>query len=204
MGTQFAVDRIRTGGDGCLRAARGRADAAPKGALSPLDPKESSPDVLLPVSGPTGKSKGRKTAGRIALVLGVLLALVLTLVLVFAVRFRSLLDPETFADRLELIGGGESVEWFLTSKWPVYNRREAIIGTAGISRHLNRSEQHSVPYRDLSAPINYIRQHFSGPISVARNSHSYHQGCSTPSSSSRCSSRPAGARRVNGSTIRGR
>jgi len=34
-------------------------------------------------------------------VLGVLLALVLALVLVFAVRFRSLLDPETLADRLE-------------------------------------------------------------------------------------------------------
>jgi hypothetical protein len=68
-----------------------------------LDPKESSPDVLLPVSGPPGKSTGRrrKTAGRIALVLGVLLTLVLALVLVFAVRFRSLLDPETLADRLE-------------------------------------------------------------------------------------------------------
>ena len=101
MGTPFAVDRITTCGDGCLRAARGRADAAPKGALSPLDPTESSPDILLPVSGPPGKSPGRKTAGRIALVLGVLLTLVLALVLVSAVRFRSLLDPETLADRLE-------------------------------------------------------------------------------------------------------
>jgi hypothetical protein len=39
--------------------------------------------------------------GRIALVLGILLALVLAVVLVFAVRFRSLLDPELLADRLE-------------------------------------------------------------------------------------------------------
>lgn len=103
MGTQFAVDRITTGGDGCPRAARGRADAAPKGAMSPLDQTENSPDVRLPVSGPTDRSagRGRKTAGRIALVLGVLLALVLAVVLLFAVRFRSLLDPETLADRLE-------------------------------------------------------------------------------------------------------
>jgi len=103
MGTQFAVDRITTGGDGCPRAARGRADAAPKGALSPLDQTENSSDILLPVPGPTNRSSGRrrKTAGRIALVLGVLLALLLAVVLVFAVRFRSLLDPETLADRLE-------------------------------------------------------------------------------------------------------
>ncbi|MBK5097124.1 MAG: AsmA family protein, partial [Gemmatimonadetes bacterium] len=68
-----------------------------------MDQTEHSPDVRLPVSGPTDRSagRGRKTAGRIALVLGVLLALVLAVVLVFAVRFRSLLDPETLADRLE-------------------------------------------------------------------------------------------------------
>ncbi len=86
-------------------------------------------------------------------------------------RYRAdddhVLNGGVVTDRLELIGGGESVEWFLTSKWPVYNQRGGIIGTVGISRHLNRFEHQSVPYRDLRAPINYIREHFSSQISVA-------------------------------------
>lgn len=86
-------------------------------------------------------------------------------------RYRAdddhVLNGGAVTDRLELIGGGKSVEWFLTSKWPVYNPGGTIIGTVGISRHLNRSERQAVPYRDLRAPIDYIREHFSSQVSVA-------------------------------------
>ncbi|MEP4147745.1 MAG: helix-turn-helix domain-containing protein [Halioglobus sp.] len=71
------------------------------------------------------------------------------------------------SDRLELIGGADSVEWFLTSKWPIYNHSNQIIGSIGISRHLNRSETKAAPFQQLSAPIDYIRQHFASDISVA-------------------------------------
>jgi AraC-like DNA-binding protein len=71
-------------------------------------------------------------------------------------------------DRLELITGElQSGDWFLTSKWPIYNVRDQIIGSFGISRHLNRTEGTAIPFRELRAPVDYICQHFASDISVA-------------------------------------
>ena len=70
-------------------------------------------------------------------------------------------------NRLELIRGVDGVEWFLTSKWPVFNPFDEIIASLGMSRHLNRAERTAIPYRELAAPIDYIREHFAGRISVA-------------------------------------
>lgn len=71
-------------------------------------------------------------------------------------------------DRLELITGElQSGDWFLTSKWPIYNVRGQVIGSFGISRHLNRTEGTAVPFRELRAPVDYICQHFASDISVA-------------------------------------
>ena len=70
-------------------------------------------------------------------------------------------------DRLELIGGADQrADWFLTSKWPVYDPVDKIIGTFGISRHLNRTEDTTVPFLQLRAPIDYINQHFTEAISI--------------------------------------
>jgi AraC-like DNA-binding protein len=77
------------------------------------------------------------------------------------------LEGGTVTDRLELIGGEKaSVEWFLTSKWPIYDTGGEIIGSFGMSRHLNRSERKAVPYRELSTPIEYIQAHFADAIAV--------------------------------------
>ncbi len=89
-----------------------------------------------------------------------------------AQRYRDddaqVLEGGTITDRLELIvGGGASVEWFLTSKWPIFDRQDKVIGSGGVSRHLNRSEGKTVPCRELSAPIEYIGRHFASDISVA-------------------------------------
>lgn len=78
------------------------------------------------------------------------------------------LDGGVVTDRLELITGErQSGDWFLTSKWPIYNTRDRIIGSFGISRHLNRTEGTAIPFRELRAPVDYIREHFSSNISVA-------------------------------------
>ena len=79
---------------------------------------------------------------------------------------RDVLRGAVVTDRLELLGGAETVEWFLTSKWPIFKSDDTVIGSFGISRHLNRSEGKVAPFRELSAPINYIRQHFADHISV--------------------------------------
>ncbi len=71
-------------------------------------------------------------------------------------------------DRLELITARHQPgDWFLTSKWPIYNLRDRIIGSFGISRHLNRTEGTAIPFRELRAPVDYICQHFASDISVA-------------------------------------
>ena len=86
-------------------------------------------------------------------------------------RYRAddqlVLDGGRVTDRLEIIKGeGEFVEWFLTSKWPIYNKQNDIIGSLGISRHLNHSERKLVPYQELSTPIDYIQEHFASHLSV--------------------------------------
>lgn len=86
-------------------------------------------------------------------------------------RYRAdddrVLKGGTVTDRLELIGGEKtSVEWFITSKWPIYKPAGEIIGSFGMSRHLNKSERKAVPYRELSTPIEYIQAHFADALSV--------------------------------------
>jgi AraC-like DNA-binding protein len=77
------------------------------------------------------------------------------------------LDGGEVSDRLELIlGEGGSGDWFLTSKWPIYDTRDRILGSLGISRHLNRTDRTAIPFRELRAPVDYISQHFASPISV--------------------------------------
>ncbi len=80
---------------------------------------------------------------------------------------KQVLQGRVITDRLELIGGPtEQVEWFLTSKWPVYSPAGDIIGSFGMSRHLNRSERRTVLFHDLNAPISYITEHFASKLSV--------------------------------------
>lgn len=77
------------------------------------------------------------------------------------------LEGHVVTDRLELITGeGDTGDWFLTSKWPVYDLHERIIGSFGISRHLNRTERTTIPFQELRAPVDYICQNFAANISV--------------------------------------
>ncbi|QFU75944.1 helix-turn-helix domain-containing protein [Halioglobus maricola] len=80
---------------------------------------------------------------------------------------RRVLAGNAVSDRLEMIGSqGASLEWFLTSKWPVFNTAGNIVASFGMSRHLNRSERSAVPYRELDVPISYIQTHFAENVSV--------------------------------------
>jgi AraC-like DNA-binding protein len=70
-------------------------------------------------------------------------------------------------ERLELITAeGQAGDWFLTSKWPIYDLQGQVIGSFGISRHLNKTEGRTIPFRELRTPITYINQHFASNISV--------------------------------------
>ena len=80
---------------------------------------------------------------------------------------EQVLAGSVVTDRLELITAqSQAGDWFLTSKWPVYNPQGRVIGSFGISRHLNRTEGTSIPFRELRAPIDYISEHFGSSIPV--------------------------------------
>jgi AraC-like DNA-binding protein len=77
------------------------------------------------------------------------------------------LEGNLVTDRLEMITADSgSGDWFLTSKWPVYNPQDKIIGSFGISRHLNRTERTTIPFLELRAPVDYICQNFASNLSV--------------------------------------
>jgi AraC-like DNA-binding protein len=88
---------------------------------------------------------------------------------------QRVLAGELVTDKLELITSRHEVaSWFLTSKWPVYDCQENIIGSFGSSRHLNNTDRATIPFRELNAPIEYIRQHFAERITVAQLAASSH------------------------------
>ena len=75
---------------------------APKGSMLPLDASDPDTTIRLPSEGPRSRpGSGRRLWRRLGIAAAVLFTLFLAVTLVFAVRFRSLLDPETLADRLE-------------------------------------------------------------------------------------------------------
>lgn len=78
-------------------------------------------------------------------------------------------------DRLELIPNrNKATSWFLTSKWPVYNFEDQIIGTFGTSRYLNETLSTITPFRELNESIEYIQRHFSEPMSVEQLARATH------------------------------
>jgi len=82
---------------------------------------------------------------------------------------QQVLEGVVITDRLELIvRTGEKASWFITSKWPIYDPAGNIIGSFGVSRHLNITHSSVIPFRDLDAPIDYIRQHYADVASVAQ------------------------------------
>ena len=71
--------------------------------MSPLDSSDPSARIRIPSdpAGPRERSRGRTVLRRIGLAAGILFALLLAVTLIFAIRFRSLLDPENLAASLE-------------------------------------------------------------------------------------------------------
>lgn len=58
--------------------------------------------------------------------------------------------------------------WCLTYKWPLYNRQDEIIGLIGISLDLQSASKSHPAYKRLAAVDEFIRRHFSQPVSMAQ------------------------------------
>lgn len=59
-------------------------------------------------------------------------------------------------------------DWFVTSKIPLRSRDGSIIGLAGVARHLREAAATLAPYSRLAKTLEFIRQHYSEPISTSQ------------------------------------
>jgi len=80
---------------------------------------------------------------------------------------KRVLRGQLVTDRLEMnaLENGE-VAWFTTSKRPLKNIDGDIIGSYGITRHLEKTSIALTGVVALKAPVAYIREHYMRPIRV--------------------------------------
>lgn len=74
---------------------------------------------------------------------------------------KRVLKGELVTDRLEMnsVGGGD-IAWFTTTKRPLLNRQGDIIGSYGITRHLEKTSIALSGIEALKTPVNYIRKNY--------------------------------------------
>ncbi|MFT7561700.1 MAG: AraC-like DNA-binding protein [Flavobacteriales bacterium] len=74
---------------------------------------------------------------------------------------------ELVCDRLELVSNAHNdAYWCLSSKWPIYDDQNSLIGTFGISRQQDKKVETTTPDKNLSFLVRYIREHYSRAILI--------------------------------------
>ncbi|OUS27970.1 AraC family transcriptional regulator [Thalassotalea sp. 42_200_T64] len=93
----------------------------------------------------------------------------------FAVDDKKVLVGEEVSSRLELnVTKGGSMAWFTTSKRPLYSKDGSIIGTYGISQHIEQTNVEPAGLSLLQKPVDYIRDNYANEFSIkqlAEHSH---------------------------------
>lgn len=74
---------------------------------------------------------------------------------------------ESIIDRVELAPDpGKSINWFITTKVPIYSNGKEIIGLAGTARDVSRANLALRPYTEMRAVLEYVRDNYSQSIEV--------------------------------------
>jgi AraC-like DNA-binding protein len=74
---------------------------------------------------------------------------------------------ESIIDRVELAPDPEnSINWFITTKVPLYSPEGEIIGLAGTARDITRAGLALRPYTEMQAVLEYVRDHYSESIEI--------------------------------------
>jgi len=80
---------------------------------------------------------------------------------------KRVLKGEQVTDRLEMNFTEQGdLAWFTTSKRPLLNQEGLIVGSCGISRHLEKTSVALLGVEALRVPVDYIRLHFADDISL--------------------------------------
>ncbi len=70
-------------------------------------------------------------------------------------------------DRVELAPDpGNSINWFVTTKVPLYSSEGEIIGLAGTARDITRARLALQPYTEMRAVLEYVKDNHAHPIEV--------------------------------------
>jgi PAS domain S-box-containing protein len=74
---------------------------------------------------------------------------------------------QSIIDRVELAPDpGNSINWFITTKVPVYSNSGEIIGLAGTARDITRAGLALRPYTEMRMVLEYVSEHYSQPIEI--------------------------------------
>lgn len=80
---------------------------------------------------------------------------------------KKVMQGELVSDRLEInhLGNGE-FGWFSTSKRPIKNRSDKLVGTYGFSYFIDQSAKTLSAIEPIRVPVDYIREHYAETITV--------------------------------------
>ena len=74
---------------------------------------------------------------------------------------------ESIVDRVELAPDpGNAINWFITTKVPIYSTENEIIGLAGTARDITRAGLALQPYTELRIVLEHVRDNYSQPIEI--------------------------------------
>ena len=74
---------------------------------------------------------------------------------------------ESIVDRVELAPDpGNSINWFVTTKVPIYSTEGEIIGVAGTARDITRAGLALRPYTEMRAVLEFVKEKYPNPIEV--------------------------------------
>ena len=75
---------------------------------------------------------------------------------------------ESIIDRVELAPDpNNSINWFVTTKIPLYSHEGEIIGLACIARNMDGAHEKLRPYMEMNEVLEFVRENYAEPIKVA-------------------------------------
>jgi len=80
---------------------------------------------------------------------------------------QKVMSGEIVTDRLEMnVNKLGELAWFSTSKRPLFDEHNMIIGSYGVTRHLQKTVKTLSGIDELKIPVEYIRENFHDDISI--------------------------------------
>lgn len=80
---------------------------------------------------------------------------------------RVLQTGESIIDRVELAPDpNNSINWFVTTKIPLYSVQDEIVGLACIARSMDDAPEQLRPYAEMNGALEHVREHYAEPIRI--------------------------------------